>query len=142
VWRDGRGATPLGSNARSGSKPDTSTTTNPATTTGALGDNTVQIHREAVERKPRAYALHHGRSRKPIMRIVPDDFGLYRIVWPDLDVSAPANLSRCKEAALEWAEQRFLTDHRKMNGARRLNSLNNFSWSASPIAPSAMEGLR
>jgi hypothetical protein len=32
------------------------------------------------------------------------------------------------------AERNAMTDHRKMNAARRLKSLNNFWWSSSAIA--------
>ena len=95
---------------------------------------TMQIHSRSSGRK-RAYSLHHGRLRRPIVRILPDSAALYRIEWPDIGLSAPANLARCMEAALAWGEQRLLTEHRKMNGARRLKSLDNFSWSASPVAP-------
>jgi hypothetical protein len=81
-----------------------------------------------------AWSLHRGRLRTPLVRLVPDDGSpLYRIAWPDIGLSAAANLSRCKDAAREWAEHSFLTDHRKMSGARRLKSLDNFSWSALPV---------
>lgn|SRR6478736_7299238 len=87
-----------------------------------------------VERK-RTYALHHGRSRKPIVRIVRDERSpLYRIAWPDIGLSTTANLARCMDAAIAWAEGSFVADHRKMSGARRLKSLNNFSWASSPVA--------
>jgi hypothetical protein len=81
------------------------------------------------------HRLHHGRSKRPILEVIPDSTstGLYRIAWPDIGLSETANLTRCKQAALEWAEQRFLTECRKMSGARRLKSLNNFWWSASPV---------
>ena len=78
----------------------------------------------------KTYYLHRGRSKKPILEVVPDSTGLYRIAWPDIGLSETANLTRCKQAALEWAEQNFLTENRKMSGARRLKSLNNFWWSA------------
>jgi hypothetical protein len=77
------------------------------------------------------YTLHHGRSTRPVLRLVPDESGLYRIEWPDTGLSDLANLTRCKQAALEWAEQKVVTEGGKTNAARRLKSLNNFSWSAS-----------
>ena len=92
----------------------------------------MQIHFQDLECK-RIHSLHHGRSRRTIVRILPDSGALYRIEWPDIGLSAPANLTRCMEAAREWAERRFLAEHRKMSDARRLKSLDNFSWSASPI---------
>src|SRR5262249_28894139 len=92
----------------------------------AAGDVTHTSHK--------IYRLHCGRSNGPILEVVPDSStGLYRIAWPDIGLSVTANLTRCKQAALEWAEQRFLTENRTMSGARRLKSLNNFWWSASPV---------
>src|SRR5262245_8175324 len=81
------------------------------------------------------FSLHRGdRSRAPLLRVVPDDsLPLYRVGWPDTGTSPAANLTRCKAAALEWAERCVMTDDRKANAARRLKSLNNFSWSASPM---------
>src|SRR5262249_40978472 len=92
-----------------------------------------------VERKSAAiYSLHHGRSRAARVRVVADVRSrLYRIAWPDIGLSAPANLARCRDAAREWAEHEFLINHRKMGGARRLKSLDNFWWSSSPIASNA-----
>jgi hypothetical protein len=79
-------------------------------------------------------SLQHGRSRKCLVRVVRDEqTPLYRIAWPDIGLSAAANLSRCCDAAERWAAQKFLTDNRKMNAARALKSLNNFSWLASPV---------
>jgi len=49
------------------------------------------------------YPLHKGRSKRTILEIIPDDDGLYRIAWPDIGLSDRANLTRCKQAALEWA---------------------------------------
>jgi hypothetical protein len=82
------------------------------------------------------YRLHHGRSKKPILEIVADSDapGLWRIAWPDIGLSDRTNLTRAKAAALEWAETSLMTERRKMSGARRLKSLDNFSWSASYIA--------
>ena len=77
------------------------------------------------------YTLHHGRSTRPVLKLVPDESGLYRIEWPDIGLSDLANLTRCKQAALEWAQSQVMTDQGKRSGARRLKSLKNFSWSAS-----------
>jgi hypothetical protein len=79
------------------------------------------------------YALHRGRSKRPIVRIVSDG-RLYRIHWPDIGPSDITNLTRAKSAALEWAQCRAMTEDRKTNAARRLKSLNNFWWSSSLIA--------
>jgi hypothetical protein len=67
----------------------------------------------------RIYKLHHGRSQRAIVRVVPCG-ALYRIEWPNIGPSPPANLSRCKDAARRWA-----------------GSLNSFWWSSSPIAPNS-----
>jgi hypothetical protein len=80
------------------------------------------------------YTLHRGRSRRALVRVIPDRSGLYRIEWPDIGLSDLANLTRCKAAALEWAERKVVTEDRKTNAARRLKSLDNFSWSKSYIA--------
>jgi hypothetical protein len=80
-----------------------------------------------------AYALHYGRSRNALVEIVADGNGLYRIAWPDIGLSEPVNLTRAMQAAQEWAERFFMTEHRKIGVARRLKSLDNFSWSASPM---------
>ena len=83
---------------------------------------------------PQVWSLHRGRSRASVVRVVRDDASqLFRIAWPDIGLSASANLTRCKDAAREWAESAFLTEHRKKSGARRLKSLDNFSWSSSPV---------
>ena len=78
------------------------------------------------------YCLHRGRSRNPIVRIVPDG-ALFRIEWPDTGLSDLVNLSRAKAAALEWAERQAMTEGRKLSAARRLKSLDNFWWSSSPV---------
>jgi hypothetical protein len=79
------------------------------------------------------YSLHYGRSKKPILLILPERSGLYRIQWPDIGLSSSANLTRCKQAALEWAEHRWLTEHPNLSVAQRLKSLNNFWWSSSYV---------
>jgi hypothetical protein len=65
---------------------------------------------------------------------------IYRIEWPDVGLS-PANLTRCRSAALEWAERNLITEHRNLSVAQRLKSLNNFWWSSSYVAPIAAEAL-
>jgi len=80
------------------------------------------------------YCLHRGRSRRPIVRIVPEGI-LYRIEWPDIGLSDLTNLTRAKAAALEWAERQAMTEDRKTSVARRLKSLDNFWWSSSYSAP-------
>ena len=74
------------------------------------------------------YSLYRGRSRKVLVRIIPDG-QLYRIEWPDIGLSDLVNLTRAKAAALEWAERRAMED-RKLPVARRLKSLDNFWWLA------------
>jgi hypothetical protein len=80
------------------------------------------------------YCLHRGRSRHPIVRIIPKG-ALFRIEWPDIGFSHLTNLTRARAAALEWAERQALTEDRKTSVARRLKSLNNFWWSSSYSAP-------
>ena len=79
------------------------------------------------------YSLHCGRSQKPILRIMPCG-ALFKIEWPDGTLSDIANLTRCKDAALEWAEQDAITKHRNLSVAQRLKLLANFSWSSSYVA--------
>ena len=87
------------------------------------------------------WSLHQGRSCKPLVWVVPGDVSpLYRIDWPDLGLSSPANITRCKDAARQWAEQRALTEGRKNNAARRLKSLDNFWWLASPVRQIDLDG--
>src|SRR5262249_53951156 len=79
-----------------------------------------------------SHSLHCGRSRRALVRVVP--YGsLYRVEWPGGTFSKPANLTRCRHAAREWAEQKVLSESRKLPIARRLKSLDNFWWSSSPI---------
>jgi len=78
------------------------------------------------------YCLHRGRSRKVLVRVIPDG-RLYRIEWPDIGLSDLTNLTRAKAAALEWAERKAMIGDRKLSAARRLKSLDNFWWSSSPI---------
>ena len=82
---------------------------------------------------PFSHSLHHGRSRRALVRIVPDG-ALYRIEWPDIGLSDITNLTRAKAASREWAEQKAMTEDRKFPVARRLKSLENLWWSTSYIA--------
>jgi hypothetical protein len=82
---------------------------------------------------PKTYSLHRGRSRTPLVRIISAG-SLYRIDWPDIGLSDITNLTRAKAAAREWAEQKVMIEDRKLPVARRLKSLDNFSWSSSHIA--------
>jgi hypothetical protein len=86
------------------------------------------------------HRLHCGRSKKTIVKIVPDRTGLYRIEWPDIGLSDLSNLTRCKQAALEWAAQSAAPRERKTSVARYLKSLNNFSWSASLVRSNRLGG--
>jgi hypothetical protein len=55
-----------------------------------------------------------ARSKKPMLEIVPDQAtGLYRILWPDIGPSDLSNLTRCKQATLEWAAQSAAPRSRK-----------------------------
>ena len=83
------------------------------------------------------HCLYRGRSRRPIVRIIPDGI-LYRIEWPDIGLSDLTNLTRAKAAALEWAQHKAMTEDRKLPVARRLKSLDNFWWSSSSVAPNLM----
>jgi len=67
-----------------------------------------------------------------LVSVVPDPSGLYRVNWPDREPSDIANLSRCCDAAREWAERSVLLD-RKQPVARHLKSLANFSWRPLPV---------
>jgi hypothetical protein len=80
------------------------------------------------------YSLHRGRSRRALVRVVSACCGLYRVEWPDIGLSDLANLTRCKAAAREWAEQKAILEDRKSNAARRLKSLDNFWWLSSHVA--------
>jgi hypothetical protein len=89
------------------------------------------------------YALHHGRSKSPVFRLVPNhSTGLYRIEWPDIGLSDRTNLTRAKAAAREWAEKKAMAEGRNLPVARRLKSLDNFSWSTSYVAQNEKEGAR
>jgi hypothetical protein len=75
------------------------------------------------------WSLHRGRSRKPLVCVVPEhDSPLWRVIWPDIVSSPAANLSRCKDAARAWVERNAITKDRKTNAARRLKLQGNFWW--------------
>src|SRR5262245_54365169 len=84
-------------------------------------------------KNPRIFSLHRRRSHAVLVQVIPSA-SLYRIAWPDRAHSDLANLTRCKAAALEWAQSGAATEDRKLSAARRLKSLDNFWWSSSPIA--------
>ena len=90
------------------------------------------MSKESTRGDATGWTLHRGRSRRPVLRIIPDGV-LYRIEWPDIGLSDLTNLTRAKAAALEWAERQAMTEDRKLPVARRLKSLKNFSWSSSPM---------
>jgi hypothetical protein len=48
-----------------------------------------------------AYSLRCGHSTRVLVRVLPSG-SLYRVEWPDIGLSRPANLAWCKCAALEW----------------------------------------
>ena len=76
-----------------------------------------------------AYALNRGRSKRALVRILPDGI-LYRIAWPDIGLSDLCNLTRAKAAALEWAQHKEM----KWPAAQRLP----LKWS--PCAVSVVQG--
>src|SRR5262245_8153669 len=53
------------------------------------------------------YALYYGLARGPLARIVPDACwaGMWRIAWPDGQLSDMTNLDRAKDAAAAIAER-------------------------------------
>jgi hypothetical protein len=53
------------------------------------------------------YAMHYGNARAPMIRVVPDDRwpGMWRMIWPDGQLSDMANLSRIKDAAAEICDR-------------------------------------
>jgi len=125
---------PVGNSQSETSRPRSSSATTPDEAFAAPTEADVTAGGDVTHTSHKIYRLHRGRSNRPILEVLPDSStGLYRIAWPDTGLSDIANLTRCKQAAVEWAEQRFLTENRKMNGARRLKSLNNFWWSASLV---------
>ena len=65
-------------------------------------------------REPIVWSLHRGRSRKSVVRVIPDS-DLFQIEWPDTGLSDWTNLTRAKAAALEWGERQ----ETKLPAARR-----------------------
>ena len=49
-----------------------------------------------------AYSLHYGKSTKVLAEVIPDNeyAGMWRIRWPDGQLSDMVNLSRAKDAAM------------------------------------------
>jgi hypothetical protein len=47
------------------------------------------------------YSLHYGKSTKALAEVIPDNeyLGMWRIRWPDGQLSDMVNLSRAKDAA-------------------------------------------
>ena len=55
------------------------------------------------------HALHYGKSRKVLARVLPDAryHTMWRIHWPDGEVSDMVNLSRARDAATVLAQRRY-----------------------------------
>ena len=53
------------------------------------------------------YSLHYGNAERPLAKIVPDSCwpDMWRIAWPDGQLSDMVNLSRAKDAAAVLAER-------------------------------------
>ena len=53
------------------------------------------------------YAMHYGNAGIPLVRVVPDArwSGMWRMIWPDLQLSDMTNLTRCKDAAAEICDR-------------------------------------
>jgi hypothetical protein len=91
----------------------------------------------------KVWSLHCGRSRQALVRVVPDaDSPLYCVAWPDIGLSPPANLARCRDTARVWAERSWVIEHRNLSVAQRLKLLDNFLWSASPIRQNGSASIR
>ena len=54
-----------------------------------------------------AYALHYGNAQAALVQVVPDSLwpGMFRMVWPDGQISDMANLSRARDAAAAICER-------------------------------------
>jgi hypothetical protein len=107
----------------------------PATQLAVFSGSKLVVTVTDISAPPRlVWVLRNGRLRKPVVRVLPDDdSALYRIEWPDTGISPPANLSRCKAAALDWAQQKAATGHRNFSMAQRLKLQTNFWWSPSYV---------
>ena len=44
-----------------------------------------------------SFRLHYGQSRIPVLEIIPDPAGLYRIAWPDIGLSDLAKRGPLRE---------------------------------------------
>ena len=87
------------------------TNRNPCRRQSARADRVVGIGLEVPPYSPlrppdnspqEAWCLHHSRGRAhPVLRVVPDAgwSGMYRVAWPDGQLSDLVNLSRAKDAA-------------------------------------------
>lgn len=55
------------------------------------------------------YTLHYQRFPKVLARIIPDEIypSMYRIHWPNGDISDMVNLTRAKDAAVLIARRRY-----------------------------------
>jgi hypothetical protein len=53
------------------------------------------------------HALYYGKSKKPLAWVKPDErySSMWRIHWPDGEVSDMVNLTRACDAAVAWAER-------------------------------------
>ena len=60
---------------------------------------------DATERH--GYALHYGNARTPMVRVAPDGHSpsMWRMIWPDGQLSDIANLSRIRDAAAVICER-------------------------------------
>jgi hypothetical protein len=65
------------------------------------------IDHVAQASEPKAYSLHHGGARSVLALIMPDSRwpSIWRVEWPDGQISDLANLSRAKDAAELLAER-------------------------------------
>ena len=100
----------------------------------AATENVMQIHFQDSECKHR-YSLHYGNAQHPLARIVPDNCwpSMWRIVWPDGQMSDMLNLSRAKDAAAAIAERGPpARDQRRFHW--KITPLENAP-TASPVAP-------
>ena len=58
------------------------------------------------------YSLHYGKSAKVLAEVIPDDeyAGMWRIRWPDRQLSDMVNLSRAKDAAMVLVRKNGIID--------------------------------
>jgi hypothetical protein len=70
----------------------------------------IETHQTALRRLPAAasgdggrvvYALYDGNAQQPMVRVAPDDRwpDMWRMIWPDGELSDMGNLTRIKEAS-------------------------------------------